>query len=182
MPGAEHVVYFALQPTAEAAGAARRVLTETVVGQRPDGREIPPHRLHVSLCGLGSFEGAPPDPFVCTARRAASQVCGRSFRVAFNRVGTWGRGGEQRPIVLWGDEGVIGAEMLHESLHRRLVAAGLRQGPPPGLWPHMTLLWRRAEVPAAFVPPVSWWVREFVLVNSHLGKGRHEVLARFPLG
>ncbi len=178
---AEQVVYFALQPPPEAAEAAGGVLREAAARLRLRRPVVSAQRLHVSLYGLGAFEASPPAPVIRAARRVGAQVAARPFRLAFNRVGTWGRGAGKRPIVLWGDEGVIGAEALHDSLHGALVASGLRRGPPPDLRPHMTLARDGIERPQELVAPVSWWVDEFVLLNSHFGAGRHEVLDRFPL-
>ena len=36
-------------------------------------------------------------------------------------------------------------------------------------------------MPEAFIDPVRWTVREFVLIQSVYGEGRLDVLARFPL-
>jgi 2'-5' RNA ligase len=125
----------------------------------------------VSLLGLG----AQPSPDeIEAARAAAGRIRMPPFRVAFNRLGTWGRGGGVRPIVLWGDEGVIGVEWLHAALR-----AALRRGPPAAFCPHMTLARERAELAERFVEPIDWWAQAFVLVRS--GGGRTEVLGRWPL-
>jgi hypothetical protein len=46
----------------------------------------------------------------------------------------------------------------------------------------MTLLRDRAPVSETFIAPIAWRVREFVLIASHFGAGRHEILGRFSLG
>jgi 2'-5' RNA ligase len=125
-------------------------------------------RLHVSLAGVPS-----PD-LIPTASAAAGAVRARPFKVAFNRLGTWGRGDGVRPIVLWGDEGVIGIERLHAVLE-----AALRRAPPHAICPHMTLARDAAALPERIVGPITWWARDFVLVRS--GGGRTEVLGRWPL-
>jgi hypothetical protein len=45
----------------------------------------------------------------------------------------------------------------------------------------MTLLRDRAPVSETFIAPIAWRVREFVLIASHFGAGRHEILGRFSL-
>lgn len=179
-PG-EYVVYFALQPPPQAARDARRRLIDGATRWGLTGRPVPPERLHVSLCGVGVFPQV-PDRLADVARRAGAAVRQRPFKVAFNRIGAWGRGSGPRPLVLWGDEGVIGVERLHEALHATLRQAGLTTGRPRQIWPHMTLVRDRAAVPETFVSPVSWEVGEFVLLASRHGASRHEVLGRFPLG
>lgn len=163
--GGEDVMYFALRPPPDIGRAAQAVLARAAAPCRPT-RPVPLARLHVSLLGV-----AGPDPEVLAA---AERVRARPFRIAFNRLGAWGRGEGVRPVVLWGDEGVIGAEWLHEALE-----AALRAGPPRTICPHMTLAREADAIPERIVAPVSWWVRDFVLVRS--GGGRSEVLGRWPL-
>ncbi|HET6970108.1 MAG TPA: 2'-5' RNA ligase family protein [Phenylobacterium sp.] len=178
-PG-EYVLYFALQPPVEAQREVRRRLAEAKARWPLTARPVPPERLHVSLCGVGAFPSLPHE-VVTAARCAGAAARDRPFRVAFNRLGAWGRGEGPRPLVLWGDEGVIGVESLHQRLHAALAALGLAGGAPGPIWPHMTLLRDRTAVPETVVPKVDWWVREFVLIASLHGAGRHEVLGRFPL-
>jgi RNA 2',3'-cyclic 3'-phosphodiesterase len=45
----------------------------------------------------------------------------------------------------------------------------------------VSLLRDKAEVPKTFVEPISWTAREFVLLDSVLGEGRHEILGRWTL-
>jgi RNA 2',3'-cyclic 3'-phosphodiesterase len=47
--------------------------------------------------------------------------------------------------------------------------------------PHVTLRYQHPPVSVRRVQPLAWEVVEFCLVVSHHGKGRHEVLARWPL-
>jgi 2'-5' RNA ligase len=180
MRSGEQILYFALQPPECVALEVEDKLQ--VLRQRFGlrGVRVPAERLHVSLCGLGVF-ARPPAGIIETARRAAAALRAPPFQIAFNRIGSWGRGQSARPIVAWGDEGVIGAEALHEALHHALAGAGIRRGVAPQIWPHMTLLRDRASVGETFVAPIGWRVREFVLIASHFGAGHHEILGRFSL-
>jgi 2'-5' RNA ligase len=47
--------------------------------------------------------------------------------------------------------------------------------------PHLTFLYGDQAIPEITIAPVSWIVRELVLVRSLHGQGRHLVLGRFPL-
>lgn len=170
-----HVLYFALRPPPEITARAGRLLSTTF-----GLRGVPPERLHVSLTPLGRF-GQPPAALIEAARRAVAQVDGPTFRLDFNRLGAWGRGVGARPIVLSGDEGVIGAEALHEAIHARLAAAGLVHPPPRPIWPHMTLARGQGDAPERVIPPVGWRVGEFVLIHSYFGQGRHDLLGRWTL-
>jgi 2'-5' RNA ligase len=83
--------------------------------------------------------------------------------------------------VLLGDEGVIGVQLLHTAIHKALVAGTMAPRREPEIWPHVSLLWDNGRAPREFVEPITWAAREFVLLDSPYGEGRHEVLGRWPL-
>jgi RNA 2',3'-cyclic 3'-phosphodiesterase len=180
MTAGNQVLYFALQPPAEVARQAQVLLEPLIRRHRLTGRPVAAERLHVSLNGLGRFTEVPAQ-VVETASRAASAVTARPFKVAFNRLGTWGRDEGPRPVVLHGDDGVIGVEALHDAIHEQLARPGMARGRPRPFWAHMTLLRDLHELAEQFVEPTTWTVREFVLIQSAHGEGRHTILGRWPL-
>ena len=123
----------------------------------------------------------PPTGIVGKAREVGAAVKVRPFDISFNRIGTWRSGEPPWPLVLWGDEGVIGVQTLYGALHRAMVGPGMAPRREPPLEPHLTLLRDQAVMPEAFIDPIAWTVREFVLLQSVYGEGRLDVLARFPL-
>lgn len=178
VPG-KHVLYFALQPPPEAAAQALALANAVRAKHRLSGKPGLPARLHVSLNHVGVFK-RPPGPVVGKALEAVQTVSARPFVVQFNRMGSWGVDAE-RPIVLWGDEGVIGVNALYSTIHkamRRLEMAPRREAE---IAPHMTLLRDKAEIPETFIEPVSWTVEEFVLIHAVHGEGRFDVVGRVPL-
>jgi 2'-5' RNA ligase len=179
--GARHKIFFAVRPTRAAAEGLRRLAQLERLRRGMTGQSLPPERLHVSLNGLGAYRD-PPLRLIARAVEACATVAARPFVVSFNRLGSWGRGGGPRPIVLRGDEGVAGAYALHGAIHQALVRAGLVHPRLRDFEPHLTLLRDRAVVPESFIEPVSWRVREFVLLNSIHGEGRHELLGHWTLG
>jgi 2'-5' RNA ligase len=76
---------------------------------------------------------------------------------------------------------VIGVEGLYKALHRAMGGPGMTPRREPLLEPHLTLLRDHAFMPEAFIDPIAWTVREFVLLQSVYGEGRLDVLDRFPL-
>jgi 2'-5' RNA ligase len=168
-------VFFALHPEAAAAREARCLAERLRLARGLKGRPITAERLHVSLHSLGD---APSDQTISKACEAVSAVAQRPFLVALNRVATFGGGA----LVLYGDEGVIGVDLLHNALHSALVASGVTRGPRGAFEPHMTLLWdSRQTVEQLLAEPIIWTAHEFVLLRSLYGEGRHEVLARWSL-
>jgi 2'-5' RNA ligase len=177
MKDAKYKLYFAIQPPPEAAEAARRVLASLQPGRSL--KALLPARLHVSLNWVGGF-GRPPTGIVDKAREVGAAVAVRPFDISFNRIGTWESGPPPWPLVLWGDDGVIGVEALYTAIHRAMLRPGMAPRRQPEFTPHMTLLRDPASSPEAPIEPVRWTVREFVLLQTVVGE-RQDVLGRFPL-
>jgi 2'-5' RNA ligase len=111
------------------------------------------------------------------AKALADKVSERAFAVTLNHVQGW----KSETLVLLGDEGVIGAELLYAALHKALAIGSMAPRREPQMWPHVSLLRDKAQVPKTFVDPISWTASEFVLLDSVFGEGRQEVLGRWPL-
>jgi 2'-5' RNA ligase len=47
--------------------------------------------------------------------------------------------------------------------------------------PHMTLSYKGHNMAEHLIEPFRWTAREFVLINSHVGKTHHEHVGRWPL-
>lgn len=144
------------------------------------GRPTPAARLHLSLNFVGGFRGPPTRAVMEKAIGLADRVAAAPFQVTLNHLMTW-KNKESPPLVLLGDEGVIGVQLLHTAIHKALVVGSMAPRREPEFWPHVSLLWDKRELPKAFVEPIAWMAREFVLLDSPVGEGRHEVLGRWPL-
>jgi 2'-5' RNA ligase len=164
----DHRLFFATRPPHQTAMRAWRLATE--LQRDHGGQPIPPERLHVTLA-LVSRSADPPDPRVIEhAAQAAATLACRPFVGALNRLQQW------TPIVLVGDEGVIGFELLHAALAR-----ALGREPDPGFVAHMSLVWNADPIAERTVEPFRWTVGDFLLIHSVRGDSRHEVLGRWPL-
>jgi 2'-5' RNA ligase len=171
-------IFFGLQPDAWA-GRQAEACADTLQRQRGQ----PDHRmrrscLHLTLAGV-SLGWAVTDELLARAAEAARTVQCPPFLLELNRVESWR--GDPRPLVLTGEDGVIGADALHAALGPALAKAGLAAGWASNFTAHMTLLRDRRKTPMQYVRPIRWWVREFVLIHSHVGQGRHTMLGRWPL-
>lgn len=175
-----HNLFFAVFPDPEAAARIASLARNLRAEHGLKGRALARERLHVSLHHVDGYGEPPTDAVIAAARAAASAVRAPPFAVAFNAaVGFRGKTAG-RPLVLRGDDGVVGLLTLRQMLGAALAEAGPGRRPPPYL-PHLTLLYGdplEAEQP---VKPVGWTVREFVLVQSLLGQGRYVPLGRFAL-
>jgi 2'-5' RNA ligase len=80
--------------------------------------------------------------------------------------------------VLFGDEGLRELRRFRRMLGAAMTRKGLRRRAAGDFTPHVTLLYDRREVEELPIEPISWTVRDFVLVHSRQG---HLHLARWPL-
>jgi 2'-5' RNA ligase len=144
------------------------------------GRPIPARCLHISLCGLGEYE-ALPGPLVEHACLAADAVACAPFDVRFDRCGEFGGGA----LVLYTRD-----KMPALLDFRCRLGAAMRAEPPLARFvtrrpytPHVTILYRRDACPfqEQTIEPIGWTVREFVLVQSLVGRRRHIRLGRWRL-
>jgi 2'-5' RNA ligase len=165
--------YFALTPPPPAALRLAR-LQSRLRHRGLRGRPQPADTLHVSLKGFAEDD-------LDRAGEAAARVRRPPFVVAFNRLAVFGRGADERPLVLRGDEGVLGVDLLRSAVHRELAAVGLARPREGAFEAHLTLLRGRFADHEEPLAPLSWPVREFVLIRSFVGEARHEVVRRFAL-
>ena len=173
---APHNLYFALQPDE----AAARAFCALQSRRQEAGPPMDPRRLHISLYSLGLHRRFPRREVV-GAVQAAGGVRHAPFMLELDRMATWGRGLGPLPVVAFADDGVCGVHRLHEVLCRALAGTADWRRRKPAIEPHLTLWRARERTPETFIPPIRWWVREFVLLDSRYGEGRCEVLDRFPL-
>ncbi len=168
-------------------GAAKRIAAYTAALRQTHGltgRARPTRLLHVSLAGVGGF-GRLPEPVVAAAMCAGAKVRMAPFEVCFSRVMSFDgrlRPGQRRAIVLRCDRGEQEFIHLRRTIGVAMRSVHLSRGLPEGFAPHVTLLYDQERVPeAALCEPIGWTVREFVLVHSVVGRGRHIHLARWRL-
>jgi RNA 2',3'-cyclic 3'-phosphodiesterase len=172
-------IFFAALPDAGAKAAMARHVSR-LCGDRVTVTGFDAARLHVSLCFLAT--GADLSPRIeQRARDAASTVRMRPFTAAFNCVARFSKGDGKRPLVLLGDEGVVGLTALQGALGLAMRSAGFGHREQPGYTPHVTLLYGTFPIEEQTIEAVRWTVRDFVLVHSHHGERRHSHLGRWPL-
>jgi 2'-5' RNA ligase len=178
-PSQKHRIFLAALPDAETS-ARIHALAEALKAEHGfTGNLILPEHLHVTLFHLGDW-AALPDEIVTLASGASSQVRVPVFDVAFHRVQSFRNSTGVYPFVLTGDK--MQWRALHEALRGALTDAGLGGATRGDFEPHVTLTYDKVRVKPKAVAPVSWAVRDFVLIHSELGKTTHNHLGRWPLG
>lgn len=175
-----HRVFLAIKPDAATAERIARLIEQLrpVVGFK--GKALRPERLHITLHHLGDFVQPPAEDLVARARLAAEQLAASPFDVTLDQVVSFHGRRDHRPFVLLGSEGVAELMAFQQALGEALRHAGVPV-PLGHFKPHITLLYDRGGFAPKPVEPVTWTVREFVLIHSWLGKTRYDELGRWAL-
>lgn len=174
------ILFFAVLPApAAAARIARRA--EGLRNQHGlRGRRRPTELLHATLNPVGAYLGLPSD-VLSAAIEVGSSVEAAPFEVTFDRVSSF-RGTDRHPLVLRCSHRIAELMTLQKTLGAALQSIGLGPGNRSGFTPHVTLLYDRQSVPEAGIDePITWIVRDFVLVHSLYGLSEHVHCARWPL-
>jgi 2'-5' RNA ligase len=173
-------LFFALFPDAETAVRIAELSQRLKIDLGVKRKPIPTDRLHVTLYFLGDFPDLPED-IIDVASAAADSLTTGPFDVVFDRVVSFtGRPGN-RPLVLRGDEGLVGLTKFQGELAMAIRRGRVGRSPKTGFTPHVTLLYDDAIVTEQAVEDIRWTVQELVLVHSDLDQHRHVHLARWPL-
>jgi len=174
-------LFFAILPEPEVADRIEALAKELRAGHGLSGRLIPASRLHVTTTPIADYATL-LDYDVSAALAAAESVAAKPFDIAFNRLQSFGRPGGNQPLVLRCGEGQGGFTQLQKALLTALRANDYDGKAPAAYTPHMTLLYDKRAVDETFLDePIGWTVREFALVYSIYGEGRHQHLGRWPL-
>lgn len=172
-----HRLFFALTPD----DAVRKQMAEAAAALRPAhaprGRWINDQRYHLTLQFLGDFHELPQGDIVA-AKQAASLVQVPAFDLPLDRAG-----GFSSSHVWWLGCATMpdGLQTLWRELGLSLAKARVRTQRSHTLTPHVTVLRNAAAMlPPTPIAPVSWRVREFVLIHSN-NPNPYQVLGRWLL-
>jgi RNA 2',3'-cyclic 3'-phosphodiesterase len=180
-PRGQFGLYLLVFPDAPAAVRIERLAHHYRSEYGLHGKPRPRSILHVSLLNLGLYDDLSSPKFVALdASDAVEQVRATPFTVAFNYVQSFSRADGRYPLVLRGDDGIVGLEKLYQSLGRSMRMAGFKAA--PDFTPHVTLIYGNRPISERPIEPIRWTVREFSLVLSLRGKTKYILLDRWPLG
>jgi 2'-5' RNA ligase len=173
-------LFLAIKPDEE---AVRRIyqLAEKIKHARGfEGDLIDRKRLHTTLFFLGPCEGF-SEEMIARIHRAAVDLKAAPFEVTFDRTMSFLNRRDNYAFVLVGDAGVDRLRAFHRLLGVELTRNGLRRWVRTILTPHVTLLYDQRIVDEQPIEPISWMVREVLLVRSLYGQQKHINLARWQL-
>ena len=171
-------VYFAFKPEPETADQII-ALGSYLRAKHALKSDVSPAVLHATVCPIGEVPGL-PDERVEAARKIAGGMDGKPLELILDRVRTHPNGQDKAPVVAFCSDGAPRMELFRHALTGDLRRAGFvigRKLPEP----HVTLFYDRCNVDKEEITPIRWIVRDFVLVHSIRGEGRHVVLGQWTL-
>jgi 2'-5' RNA ligase len=177
-PSQKERIFFAALPDAETAARMYARAEDFRCEHGFTGTLILPEHLHVTLFHLGDW-AALPEEIVKFAKDAAERVKAALFEVAFPRAESFRNSTGVFPFVLTGDAKEW--ETLYTQLAAALTKVGLGGATRGEFKPHVTLVYDKVRVKPLKIEPITWTVRECVLIHSVLGKTTHNHLGRWPL-
>lgn len=144
--------------------------------------QVPTPRLHVSLFGV--FAGdCLPQRVVKLSRLVGGAIRFVEFDIALSRTLSFRNIQTEKPLVLAADAASArSANRLADRILEAFTALpGLKAPRKRPITPHLTLVSHRITVPEQPIAPIRLPVREIVLIHSHVGKSRYDVLGRWEL-
>lgn len=170
-----HTWFFALRPDATEATLIDAFAERLMASHGMSGKPIDPRRLHITLHCIGHDIN---EAVVAAACRAADTIRLSAFDVHFDTAMSFK--GSSGPFVLRSGAGREGVHRLHTVLGCALADQGFELS--PGYTPHMTLCYDpQRHVASSAIEPIGFRASEFVLIKSHVGFSRHELMRRWGL-
>lgn len=129
----------------------------------PGDDRVEPGRLHVTLAPVGAWRDM-PEAVIARARSVCASTSAAAFRLVLDDLVVADR------ILLTATEPIPAFDRFQRQLMDGLADAGLIGRRKPPFRPHMTASYRTRSRGGACVIPVSWPAREFVLIESLVGR------------
>jgi RNA 2',3'-cyclic 3'-phosphodiesterase len=177
--GPEHHLFFAVMPDPDTAARIAEMAGRLWSGLPVKARPLDAARLHISLHHLSDFPRA-PEVIVPHACAVATNIGMSPFDVTFDRIASFNGGAGKQAWVLTGSAGLAELVDLQQGLGSALRQARLRVS-GRRFTPHLTLLYSNTRLDPRTIEPITWTVREFVLIHSWHGKGRYDIKGCWPL-
>ena len=164
-----HRLFFALWPDA----TLRRGIAEAAEAlpaiRAAGGRAEAADRYHLTVQFLGDFHALAPAVLDAPGAAATSVSALPAFELLLDRIGSFSAG-----RVLWIGCGAPSPQLLqlHRHLGEALAGVGFASKAPPTFIPHLTLRRHAHGAIEQAIPPLRWWARDFVLIDSTAGAYR----------
>ena len=136
---------------------------------------IRPENQHVTI-GIANDETSYPYERIKALRRVGAGISAAPFDLLLDRLSIGGRSAALRP-----SHAVRGLAALRREVARAMQSAGVQSRTGWAFSPHQTLFYSRSHPAQRAVPGFGWRVEDVVLICSHVGRTRHDIVGRWPL-
>jgi 2'-5' RNA ligase len=157
-------LFLAVVPNADTAAGIYQRAEVIRCARNLQGALIRPEHLHATLFFLGELD-ALPEQIITRAVQAAAAVKMPPFEVSFDRTMSFSKGSSNHPFVLVGEPGVERLKKFRQMLGTSMIRNGLRRLVRTSFMPHVTLLYDKQNVDEQPIEPISWMVREFLILR-----------------
>lgn len=138
-------------------------------------QRIRPDHQHVTL---GITADWPDYPYerIKALRRAAAGIMAEPFDLLLDRLSMGGRSAALRP-----SHSIAALKQLQQQVADAMRRADVTPRPDWSFSPHQTLFYRDGPPDQRPIDGFGWRVEELVLICSHVGRTRHELIGSWPL-
>ncbi|MES2174522.1 MAG: 2'-5' RNA ligase family protein [Pseudomonadota bacterium] len=163
--------FFALKPPPVVA----RQIDHFAATLAPGADRILPEHQHVTL-GITTDWPDYPYELIKALRRAAAGIMAEPFDLMLDGVHVGGQSAALRP-----SRSIAGLKTVQQQVAAAMARAGATPRPGWRFSPHQTLFYSDARPSQQRIEGFGWHVDEVVLVCSHVGRTRHEIMGSWPL-
>jgi RNA 2',3'-cyclic 3'-phosphodiesterase len=173
-------LFLAIKPDVDAAMQIYQLAGIIKRARGFEGDLIGPERLHISLFSLGWWDDW-REKMIAKVDQAAAELKVLPFEITLDRTMSFLNYPDNHAFVLVGSGGVDRLKTFHTLLGATMTKNDLRRRVHTISTPHVTLLYDKRVVDEQPIEPVSWTIRDFVLVRSLYRQTKHIDVARWQL-
>ena len=138
-------------------------------------RLVAPERHHITIAILDDHAFLPAG-LVESMYAVGASIVAEPFRITFDRIDE--NGGS---VVLLPDSHNASLARMRRQIVEAMRRRGIKQRRGYSFSPHMTVAYRDGQMSSQAIDAFGWMVDELVLIDSHVGRSRHEVMGRWKL-
>jgi RNA 2',3'-cyclic 3'-phosphodiesterase len=172
-------LFFALVPDESVIAQIEIAIAKIAKSNAAFGHKIKPHRQHMTLLYIDTFEIFPENA-VHNAKAAADLVKFEAFDLTLDKAGSFPSG--DLPWWLGCENAPANLAALHKKLVDGLHFARQKFRGGKAFVPHLSISRKNSDfLPPVSIAPIHWRVHEFCLIESVLNEPDYNVLLKWKL-
>jgi len=164
-------------PAHRASGITSRIFQEHGL----DGRLRPVEHLRLNMFGAWEYSELEDEGLGSLMHGCESVAASmKSFKMRLNgAMSLRAEPHRSAPLVLVSGDTIPELDGFYRTLHMQWVKLGLASGKVPRFTPHVTTAYSMKRLDPQPIDPISWIVRDLVLLRSFVGRTGYEELGRW---